>query len=70
MELSNLDYLDFLFKSIHSHTAKIIDISSNLHNNLSDEQSLTSINIDDENIIKFKHATLSPPILSNLFYSN
>ena len=67
--MTNLDYLDFLFKSIHSHTAKIIDLNSNL----SESQPFNlnkSINLDQENAINFKHATLSPPIISKLNLDN
>ena len=61
-ELTNLDYLDFIFKSIHFHTAKIPD-SATLAN-ATNTASFNSIQIEDEKVkINFKYSTLSPPII-------
>lgn len=62
-ELTNLDYLDFWMRSIHSHAAKMpeTDTSTSLEtiNDL-----ITTIKINDTNEINFKKSILSPPVIS------
>lgn len=58
--MTNLDYLDFLLRSIHTHTAKIPD-SSNITTSQQTDV-FSTIQIGD-NSISFKHACLSPPIV-------
>jgi hypothetical protein len=58
-----LDYLDFVFKSIHFHTAKIPD-SAALAASAANVSSFDSVQIDDEKAkLDFKYSTLSPPII-------
>ena len=59
-ELTNLDYLDFWMRSIHSHTANIPDLSSNQQGS---EDSLITISINENYNITFKNSSVSPPIL-------
>jgi hypothetical protein len=57
-----LDYLDFIFKSIHYHTAKIPE-STSLTPNLTTHSKTEIIQIDDKSKFEFKYSCLSPPII-------
>jgi hypothetical protein len=62
--MTNLDYLDFVFKSIHYNTAKITAISPlALTNTNSNVSSMVKIKTDDDEKTNFKVGTMSPPIL-------
>lgn len=53
--------MDFVFKSIHSHTAKIPDTTGGSSNTCS--ETYTKLKIDETQTINFKHSSLSPPII-------
>jgi hypothetical protein len=58
-----LDYFDFIFKSIHFHTAKIPD-SAALAASTANVSNFDTIQIDDEKAkLDFKYSVLSPPII-------
>ncbi len=58
-----MDYFDFIFKSIHFHTAKIPD-SAALAASTANVSNFDTIQIDDEKAkLDFKYSVLSPPII-------
>lgn len=67
--MTNLDFLDFWMRSIHSHTAKIPDMSSEAANfstktsESEQQQHVTTIQLDDDSLFYFKNAVISPPII-------
>jgi hypothetical protein len=58
--LTNLDYLDFWMRSIHSHTANMPDISND--NQTNKENEYIDVFVDENHSIRFRYAALSPPI--------
>ncbi len=63
-ELTNLEFLDLWMRSIHSHTAKMPDITTSTSSTSKPVLDLlTSIQIDADTTISFKNSVLSPPII-------